>query len=87
MGCHCLCYFYLIKIITKNNYRALTSNYVTNKPALVAAPPDLPDVAKCCIEKEVTHSECLEKLCDPKAAAKILVCLNNIHKVKILVNN
>ncbi|XP_026478463.1 Ig-like and fibronectin type-III domain-containing protein 2 [Ctenocephalides felis] len=34
----------------------------------VSAPPDLPDVRKCCVEHGVNQPTCLDRMCDPKQA-------------------
>ncbi|XP_077284865.1 Ig-like and fibronectin type-III domain-containing protein 2 isoform X2 [Arctopsyche grandis] len=51
--------------------RALTLNSAKTEPSKVVDAPALPNITKCCIEKGITHSKCVNKLCDPKAAGDI----------------
>lgn len=45
--------------------RTLTLTSGKMKPTAVAQAPGLPDIKTCCTNKGITHSMCVEKLCDP----------------------
>lgn len=45
--------------------RAMTLPPGKSKPKTTGEAPKLPDVRGCCIERNVSHSVCLDKLCDP----------------------
>lgn len=42
-------------------------------PDKVVDPPALPDIMKCCNDKGITHTKCVNRLCDPKAVSEITV--------------
>ncbi|KAJ9596370.1 hypothetical protein L9F63_012605, partial [Diploptera punctata] len=45
--------------------RTLTLTNGKMKPTNVAQPPALPDIKQCCVNKGISHSTCVDKLCDP----------------------
>lgn len=55
--------------LPSNAIRSLTLTPGQQKITVTASAPKLPDVKACCIEQGITHTTCLDKLCDiPKSA-------------------
>lgn len=48
-------------------------NTAKTDPDKVADAPALPDIMKCCKDKGITHTKCVNRLCDPKAVSDITV--------------
>lgn len=48
-------------------------------PMTIGQTPELPDTKKCCIEKGITHTNCVDKLCNPlladtAAVTDLMIC-------------
>ncbi|XP_023310369.1 Ig-like and fibronectin type-III domain-containing protein 1 isoform X2 [Anoplophora glabripennis] len=49
--------------------RSLTLTPGNMKPTIVGEAPQLPDIRSCCANRGIGHKTCVNKLCDPSAAA------------------